>query len=177
MKSRFKCKLANLLKYKYRVWDLIESFKAFNLTPLPREKNKLVDLLATLVANLLPVSRTEWREFTIEVVPFPFISDNVEKFQVFIDNVQVLQFMMGLDAFKAQHIDWSEDLSCQTTSGSRVTLEGIEGVISLKDNKIPKGMVSLERMLNLDLPPEKHREPSSEGQGVIPLNLGMLEHL
>jgi len=55
-------------------------------------------------------------------------------------------------------------------------LEGIEGVVSLRDNKIPKGMVSLERIFDLDLPQDKCKETTLQGQGIIPLNLGMPEH-
>jgi len=37
VKSKFLCKILSMLKYKHRVWDLTESFDAFNLVPIPRE--------------------------------------------------------------------------------------------------------------------------------------------
>ena len=37
-------------------------------------------------------------------------------------------------------------------------------------------MVSLERIFDLDLPQDKCKETTLQGQGIIPLNLGMPEH-
>lgn len=75
--------MLNMMKYKDRVWDLTESFDVFNLIPIPREQNEVANLLATLKANLLPISHIEWGKFTIESIPCPTILDNVENFQVF----------------------------------------------------------------------------------------------
>lgn len=168
--------MTNLLKYKYRVWGLIESFKAFNITPLPREENKLVDLLATLAANLVPVSRTKWKEFTIEMVPCPSVPSNVENFQAFANDVHILQFMNGTGAFEAQHVEEKENPLGQESLRAEPTLEKIEGIMSPRDNKIPKGMVALERMFDLDLPPKELQETSTKGPGVVPLNLGTPKH-
>lgn len=80
VRRRFHCKLLSLQKYKHRVWDLIESFEDFNLTPIPREQKRVANLLITSVVNLLSVSQTEWRKFTIEVVSCPTVIDNMENF-------------------------------------------------------------------------------------------------
>lgn len=46
-----------------------------------------------------------------------------------------------------------------------------DGIMRLKDNKIPKGMVSLERIFYLDIPPEKYKNQSL-GDQTITINLG-----
>lgn len=49
---------------------------------------------------------------------------------------------------------------------------GNEGIIKLKDNKIPKGMVSLERIFYLNIPAEKHQSQNPNVQEIITINLG-----
>ena len=44
-------KNALLKSYKYRVWDLLEGFDAFNLVSIPRDQNKHVDRLAAIGAE------------------------------------------------------------------------------------------------------------------------------
>lgn len=83
--------------------------------------------------------------------------------------------MNGTSAFEAQHVEEKENPLGQESPGAGPTLEKVEGIMSPRDNKIPKGMVALER-IDLDLPPKELWEISTGGPGVVPLNLGTPEH-
>lgn len=100
-RRKFLCKTLSMLKYKRKVWDLMDSFDAFNLAPIPREQNDLADLLAMSTTNLFTVDHTRWGNFPIEDVPCPKIPDNIEKIQVFSDDNEILQFMIGSSPFEA----------------------------------------------------------------------------
>ena len=95
----FQCKLSNLKKYKQRVGDLIESFKAFNITLIPREINTITDALATSATTIMLLDQSKHNGFTIKVVHCPLVPDNVENLQVFFDDVQIIQFLTNTDIF------------------------------------------------------------------------------
>lgn len=60
------------------------------------------------------------------------MSDNVTHFQVFNDDKNILEFIMSFDMFATQIIDETEP---------KVAELDIEGVINIKTNTIPRGMV------------------------------------
>lgn len=64
----------------------MESFKDLNITPIPREQNTHADLLVTSSINFLPSDQNQWTKFSMEIVPYPSILDNVENFLVFVDD-------------------------------------------------------------------------------------------
>ena len=53
------CNLPHLKNYQQEVHRLIESFDAFNITSIPREKNILADSLATTASKLSPLEYYE----------------------------------------------------------------------------------------------------------------------
>lgn len=71
----------------------------------------------------------------------PSVPDNVTHLQVFNDDKHILQFITSSDVFATQIIDEADP--------SEAELD-IEGVINLKTNTIPRGMVQLECVFDLD---------------------------
>ena len=68
------------------MWDLIVNFDAFNINSIPRLKNAVADLLATLAARLVPTNN----RCTIELIFRPAIPNNITNLRVFDDNPQIL---------------------------------------------------------------------------------------
>jgi len=66
--------------------------------------------------------------------------------------------MTGLGMFEAQHIDEQGEDPSEAPSKMERDQEEIKGVVRLKDNRTPKGMVALERIFYLEIPPDKYRE-------------------
>lgn len=75
------------------------------------------------------------RKFTVELTSTPSVPDNITKFQVFNNEKHILDFITSSNVFATQIID--------ETGLEEVELD-IEGVINLKMNTIPRGMVQLE---------------------------------
>lgn len=67
--------------------------------------------------------------------------DNVTHFQVFNYDKHILEFITGSEVFATQIIDEDDP--------EEVELD-IEGVTNLKTNMIPRGMVQLEHIFDLD---------------------------
>lgn len=81
------------------------------------------------------------KKFTVELTPVPSIPDNVTNFQVFEDDKHILDFLTNTDVFLTQMID-EEDIEGAVFDP--------EGIVNLKTNTIPKGMIELELIFDLD---------------------------
>jgi len=79
----------------------------------------------------------------------PYFPDNVKYWQVFEDDQQIKEFLTMVEEFQGTKIDQDED---ETTEVAEVS--GLKDSIAnqkkfqLKDNILPKGLVSLERLFN-----------------------------
>ena len=81
------------------------------------------------------------KKFKVELASVPSVPDNVKNFQVFEDDRHILKFLTNLDVFTAQIIDREVDEEAEIN---------LEGIMSLKTNTIPKGMIELERIFDMD---------------------------
>ena len=54
IRNKIHCISPHLKSYQNEVWDLLTNFYAFNIVSIPRLNNAVADLLATLVARLVP---------------------------------------------------------------------------------------------------------------------------
>jgi ribonuclease HI len=59
VRNTIHCNSPHLRNYQQEVHRLIEHFEAFNITMIPREKNILVDSLATAASRLSPLEDYE----------------------------------------------------------------------------------------------------------------------
>ncbi|XP_059077939.1 uncharacterized protein LOC131876533 [Cryptomeria japonica] len=105
-----------------RVWDEIEAFDAFSIEVVPREFNSKVDSLAISAALPIPYPDFTTDTYRVELVYRPSVLDNSESWQ-------------------------GSETGCKEFSPD--TLEEVhDGMLQLKGNKIPKGLVSLERLFD-----------------------------
>lgn len=100
------------------------------------------------------------KKFTVELLSTPAIPNNIKNFQVFDDDKQILDFLTCSGVFEAQIIDEeeTEEAKCDT-----------EGILNLKTNVIPRGMVELERLFDTD---KLSRNQSTQGNDCEAVNLG-----
>jgi len=124
------------------VWDQIEIFNAFGITWRDRSQNKMVDLLATVAIK--PKEITFVGISQIEVHNRPSIPDNVENWQVFEDDKDIIKFMLNEDKYHGQEMDCSDLIE---TIDGKETIFGQE-IMQLKRNKVFKGLVVLETIFD-----------------------------
>ena len=99
----------------------------------------VADALAISTSTLQPVKRTKLKRFSIELVATLSIPNNIMNFQVFQDDQHILEFIMCNGHFKGKEIDDTLD---DKPEGDELKDE--DGILNLKTNTIPKGMVELE---------------------------------
>jgi len=98
----------HLVRYQHEVWNLIHSFDSFNITYIPQGKNQDVDLMANMVAKLLPDFRLKKNKCSVEFIFRPSMLDNISNWQVFKDDEQILEFLHCEKTFKNAVIDEKE---------------------------------------------------------------------
>jgi len=142
---------------------LIECFDGFNIQVIPRGQNHVTNALALTASTLEPTSMAGLKKFSVEFVATPSVPDNITNFQVFEDDQHILNFLSSSDMFTAQIIDEEE---------VEPTEIDLEGVLNLKTNTIPRGMVELERLFDTDNLGTQKKEGESPGGKCDPFNLG-----
>jgi ribonuclease HI len=121
--------------YTQTVWALISNLLSFNITHVKRELNSMANRLAVFTASpnrqLLPHKP----DFTFQSLYRPHIPDNIESWQVFPSDDRICVFIQN-EPYKPKEI------------------------ISIEDNKIPKGLTPLENSFSSsDVGnKEKHKE-------------------
>jgi hypothetical protein len=140
--------------YTQTVWALISNLLSFNITHVKRELNSMADRLAIFAASpnrqLLP----QRPDCTFQSLYRPHIPDNIESWQVFPSDESICAFIQN-EPYK------------------------LEEIISIEDNKIPKGLTPLESSFSSsDVGnKEKHKEEESKRKvgETISLNIGTPE--
>ena len=75
-------------QYRNAVWDEIEAFDAFGITWMDRSNNKMADLLENIAIR--PNDDSFNGISVVELQNRPSIPDNVENWQVFEDDKDIL---------------------------------------------------------------------------------------
>jgi ribonuclease HI len=88
---KFAAKNPRLKQYRDVVWDAIKRFDNFSIEAIPREENHLVDSLVVSASNL-QLSK-EIGFYKVEVNFRPSLPDNLEHWQVFENDSQLLRFL------------------------------------------------------------------------------------
>ena len=92
VKGSYQAKHPRLRSYKNLVLDLLESFKQYHLSVIPRKKNSIVDELV-VSASVFKIHVYPNKKYEIEVKHKPLIPDNVDHWKVFDDDNQINRFM------------------------------------------------------------------------------------
>ena len=115
--------------------SLSKSFRIMSLEAIPREENHVVDDLAVSASTLQPFEGPLHDLCKMEVLFRPSVPDNLEYWQVFEDDDQIIRFMENNKEFTDSQITFLAD---------SMNLE----VINLQSNTLPKGCVPLENLFD-----------------------------
>ena len=98
-------------------------------------KNSSAYLLANIASRFIPPNDFSPDRFYVELTFRPFVPDNLEHWQVFEDDDQIIRFMENSKEFIDSQINFLVD---------SMDLE----VVNLQNNTLPKGCVPLENLFD-----------------------------
>ena len=168
VKNVYVSKNKRLKQYRNAIWDMIEFFDAFGITWKDRNYNKMADLLTNIAIK--PDDVTFAGLSKVEVQTRPSIPKNVQNWQVFEDDKEILRFLNYENVLSRQEIDCAAYVE---NIDGKDTIFGQE-VVQLKTNKIPRGVVFLETVFdNHDRSKVEDKGPNVEDLEEV--NLGTRE--
>jgi hypothetical protein len=132
---RFATKNEKLKKYRDVAQTLSKSFRKVSIEAVPREENHVVDALVVSASTLQPCEGPFHDLCKMEVLFRPSVPDNLEHWQVFEDDNQIIRFMENNKEFIDSQVAFLAD---------SMDLE----VINLQSNTLPKGCVPLENLFD-----------------------------
>jgi ribonuclease HI len=109
LKNKFACRSERLKGYRNAIWNLINDFDAIDLIAIPREQNSKADELAVAASTLqLPDSLID-ENISVEVIFRPSVPDNMNHWQVFDDDKQMVKFLLHIHEFSDLGISLKEE--------------------------------------------------------------------
>jgi ribonuclease HI len=131
LKNKFACKSKRLKGYRDAIWDLINDLDDFNLIVIPREQNSKADKLAVVSSTLqLPDGLID-ENISMEVIFQPSVPNNVDHWQVFDDDKQMVKFLTRMHEFSDLDIGIKEE-GCNYTGNDDKIKEPPMRVVSLE---------------------------------------------
>ena len=103
IRQDFASKNKRLKQYRNVVWDEIEEFDAFGITSMDRKNNKMVDLLANVAIKPDDISFVGVSKSGVQ--NRPSIPNNIEKWQVFEHDRDILNFLLNEDRYHGKELD------------------------------------------------------------------------
>jgi ribonuclease HI len=141
-------------RYTQMVWALFLKLLSFNITHVKRELNSMADQLAIFAASPNRQLMPHRNDCTFQSLYRPHIPDNIESWQVFPSDEIIYAFIQN-EPYKPKKI------------------------ISIEDNKIPKGLTPLESLFSLSDVGNKENQKEEESKRkvgeTISLNIGTPE--
>jgi hypothetical protein len=125
-----------LKKYRNAIWDTIELFDAIDLISIPRDQNSLADSLAVAASTLQPSEDLIKGKGKLEIIFRPSVPDNVDHWQVFRDDEQILRFIHNVQEFSGFNVSYKEE--------GKYYIEEDDPI----KNPIPRGITSLEKIFD-----------------------------
>jgi ribonuclease HI len=99
LKNKFACKSERLRGYRNAILDMINDLDALNLIVIPREQNAKADQLAVAASTLSVPDSLINENISVEVIFRPSVPDNMNHWQVFDDDKQVIKFLTHTHEF------------------------------------------------------------------------------
>ena len=105
VRNSIHCISEHLQNFQQEAWNVISYFEAFNINSIPRFQNQETNLLANIDSKLVPSENISPNFFSIELIFRPSIPDNIVNWNIFYDDMQILNFLTNEDTFKDATID------------------------------------------------------------------------
>jgi len=109
VKNKYACKSERLRIYMNAIWDTMEWFHALDLISVPREHNNLVDKLVVSTSTFQPSEELLNGHGKMEVNFRPPVPDDVDHWQVFRDDKQILRFIHNFQEFLGCKVSYKEE--------------------------------------------------------------------
>jgi hypothetical protein len=175
VKNMYQEKHPRLRTYKNEVWDLIDNFfLSFNISFVPREENSMADSLVVFASNF-KIHLPHKLKYDVEVKYRPYIPNNVKHWKVFEDDLEIKIFLETVEEFSALHIDQDHDDTKIPHADIFLNTIVDHKIFQLPSNHIPKGLVPLEILFDINDVVVKVKG-SSEEVDVTECNLGTEEN-
>jgi cupin superfamily acireductone dioxygenase involved in methionine salvage len=95
VKGSYQAKHPRLRSYRNLVLDLLENFKEYHLSIIPRKKNIIADAMVVF-ASIFKIPIYPNKKYEIEIKHKPTIPDNVYHWQVLSANQQIHGDLWGV---------------------------------------------------------------------------------
>jgi ribonuclease HI len=195
IKGEYAAKHPRLRAYRNVVLDSLQCFTEIDLQVMPRGQNILADSLATSATTCkIPFCPTH--KYTVEVKCRPTIPDNIRYWQVFGNDDQIEDFLQCKNDFECTNIDLENDdddvnksvfetgsvnkVDSEELNENKVDTEELNenevdsGILQLKNNVLPRGLVPLEDLFDFNDVAKKPKIEAS-GKEVEECNIGTEE--
>jgi hypothetical protein len=150
IKNMYQAKHPRLRTYINEVWDLVDSFFLdFNISFIPREDNTMDDSLVVSASNFRFPFPPKLK-YDVEVMYRPSIPNNVKHWKVFEDDIEIKIFFETIDEFSSLHIDQDHDSEKKPHDDVFQNKIANHHIDQLPSNHIPKGLVPLERLFDIN---------------------------
>jgi hypothetical protein len=154
----FASKNERLKKYSDFSRYVAKAFEVVSIKAIPKEENYVADALIVSTSILQPCECPLQNLCKIEVMFRPSIPDNLEHWQVFEDDSQILRFMENNREFTNSQVNFLDE---------SMDLE----VVNLKNNTLQKGCILLEQLFDRhDV--YKGKNPKQQTNKVLEFNIG-----
>jgi hypothetical protein len=143
----FQARHVRLKAYRDEVLRAIEGFAEFTITFVPRAMNELADSLAVSACAFIPPLPHKL-SYEIQVRHRPSLPDNVKFWKVFEDDAELTRFLTVVDEYAEQQIDQDNEHEEEVEQPKLKNKIAAHEIVQLSTNKIPKGLVPLERLFD-----------------------------
>ena len=143
----FRAKHVRLKAYRDEVLTVIKSFAKFKLNYIPRARNELADSLAVSACAFIPPFPPQLN-YEIKMRHRPSLPDNVKFWKVFEDDAELTRFLGVVDEFADLQIDNENENDEEDSKPKLRNRFGSHEIIQLSTNRIPKGLVPLEKLFD-----------------------------
>jgi ribonuclease HI len=143
----FQAKHVRLKAYRDEVLEVIKSFADFKITFVPRAMNEVADSLAVSACAFIPPLPHKL-SYEIQVRHRPSLPDNVKFWKVFEDDAELTRFLAVVDEFAELQIDQDNEHDDEVEQPKLKNKIAAHEIVQLSTNRIPKGLVPLERLFD-----------------------------
>jgi ribonuclease HI len=143
----FQAKHVRLKAYRDEVLEAIKSFADFKITFVPRALNEVADSLAVSACAFIPPLPHKL-SYEIQVRHRPSLPDNVKFWKVFEDDAELTRFLAVVDEFAELQIDQDNEHDDEVEQPKLKNKIAAHEIVQLSTNRIPKGLVPLERLFD-----------------------------
>ena len=143
----FQVKHVRLKAYRDEVLTVIKSFVKFKITFIPRAMNELADSLAISACTFIPPIPPKLN-YEIKLKYKPSLPDNVKFWKVFEYDAELTRFLGVMDEFADLQIDMENEHDEEVGKSKFKSKIGAHEIVQLPSNRIPKGLVPLEKLFD-----------------------------